>query len=405
MVANNSVLGTVRTIDDDFFDDPHAYYRRWREDGIVHRVRFPDGTVRWVVVDHAAGRAVLADPRLHKNAEELAAATAAHTGCPVDPRAMALSDHMLNTDEPGHTRLRKLVNKAFTSKQVAVLRPRIQQITDELLDALSGEEADLLAEFANPLPVAVICELLGIPFDDRDRFQAWTRLLVGVHRLKEDGAVAASSMHAYLTDLVRAKRAEPTDDLLSQLALADVDGDRLTEQELVSMAFLLLVAGHETTVNLIANGTLALLRAPGRWQALGADPGAVPAAVEELLRFDGPVNMSTERVTAAPITVGEVEIPAGEFVYVALIAANRDPRRFPAADDLRFDDASTGHLAFGHGIHFCVGAPLARLEAEIAFTALTSRFPGLSLAPEAREPGYQASTLIRGLNALPVRLG
>ncbi|MET9210915.1 MULTISPECIES: cytochrome P450 family protein [unclassified Nocardia] len=405
MAANHSGPTTVETIGSDFYDDPHSYYRRWRERGIAHRVRFPDNIVRWVVVDYAIGRGLLADSRLHKGIAELAATMASRTGTLVDSRALVLSDHMLNTDEPGHTRLRKLVNKAFTTRQVAVLRPRVQEITDALLDGFAdADEVDLMAAFANPLPVAVICELLGVPFADRDRFQAWTRLLVGVHRLTQDGAAAAIAMHTYLSELVRAKQERPADDLLSRLVLADDDGDRLTDQELVAMAFLLLVAGHETTVNLIGNGTLALLRAPAQWRALLADPAGVPAAIEEFLRFDGPVNMSTERVTAEPITVGDIEIPAGEFVHVALVGANRDPRRFPDPDELRVDGAAGGHLAFGHGIHFCVGAPLARLEAEIAFTTLLARFPGLTLAPGAHDPRYQTSTLIRGLTELPVRL-
>ncbi|MFD6454014.1 cytochrome P450 [Nocardia sp. NPDC060220] len=313
---------------------------------------------------------------------------------------------MLGTDPPAHTRLRKLVNKAFTSRQVALLRPRIEQITASLLDAMGDrDEVDLMNDFANPLPVTVICELLGVPFEDRADFQAWTKALVTVvgEGEQDERPAASAAMVGYLAKLVRTKQSAPAEDLLSQLVLADEEGDRLTDQELVSMAFLLLVAGHETTVNLIGNGVLALLRNPEQWQALRADPTGVPAAIEEFLRFDGPVDMATARYTAEPVTLGDTEIPAGEIVYVALSAANRDPARFAAPDTLATDTPTAGHLAFGHGIHFCVGAPLARVEAEIAFTALLHRYPDLTLAPTA-DLRWQTSTLIRGLLELPVRL-
>ncbi|MFD6392264.1 cytochrome P450 [Nocardia sp. NPDC060259] len=405
-MADTTAAARVESIGADFFDDPHAHYRRWRATGPVHRVRFPDDVVRWVVVGYAEARLALADPRLSK---DIATATAIlhdkRRTIPTDPNAVALLTHMLSTDPPGHTRLRKLVNKAFTTRQVAALRPRIEQITEELLDAMAGaDDVDLMEAFANPLPVTVICELLGVPFDDRDDFQAWTRALVGVVGEEEHRPAAAAAMAKYLSELVRAKQTKPADDLLSELVLADDDGDRLTDPELVAMAFLLLVAGHETTVNLIGNGVNALLRSPDQWQALCADPAGVPAAIEEFLRFDGPVDMATVRYTAEPIALGGTEIPAGEIVYVALAAANRDPARFTDPDALAVDGHPTGHLAFGHGIHFCVGAPLARLEAEIAFTALLRRFPGLRLAESATTVRWQTSTLIRGLLELPVRV-
>lgn len=211
-------------------------------------------------------------------------------------------------------------------------------------------------------------------------------------------------MAAYLKQLVRAKQEQPAADLLSALSVPADDGDILTESELVGMAFLLLVAGHDTTVNLIANGTLALLRNPEQLHALRADPEGIPAAVEEFLRFDGPVNMSTLRHTTEPITIAETTIPAGEFVFVALVSANRDPDRYPAPDTLDPDRDTTGHLAFGHGIHFCVGAPLARLEARIAFAGLLSRFPNLRLAPAADNLTWHQSTLIHSLQELPVLL-
>ncbi|APE34408.1 cytochrome [Nocardia mangyaensis] len=406
-MADLSAPTRIESIGADFFDDPHAHYRRWRADGPVHRVRFPDDVVRWVVVGYPEARAALADPRLRKDMASAAAILDNKRQVPpTDPQSLALLTHMLSTDPPGHTRLRKLVNKAFTTRRVAALRPRIEEITEALLEAMAtADEVDLMDTFANPLPVTVICELLGVPFADRDDFQSWTRSLIGVPgEADEERSAAAAAMTRYLSNLVRAKQSEPADDLLSQLTLTDDDGDRLTDPELVAMAFLLLVAGHETTVNLIGNGVYALLRDPEQWAALRADPEAVPAAVEEFLRFDGPVDMATVRFTAEPVTMGGTEIPAGELVYVALSAANRDPARFPEPDALTIDGPTAGHLAFGHGIHFCVGAPLARLEADIAFTLLLRRFPALRLAPTADTARWQTSTLIRGLLDLPVLL-
>ncbi|MFC6012069.1 cytochrome P450 family protein [Nocardia lasii] len=397
----------VESIGADFFDDPHAHYHRWRATGPVHQVRFPDDVVRWVIVGYREAKLAMADPRFRKNigrVDEILHAKRNST--PSDPNVVALLSHMLSSDPPEHTRLRKLVNKAFTSRRVALLRPRIEQITASLLDAMSEhDEVDLMSAFADPLPVTVICELLGVPFADRDDFQAWTRTLVTVvgEGEQDDRPAASAAMVGYLAKLVRTKQSRPAEDLLSHLVLADDDGDRLTDRELVSMAFLLLVAGHETTVNLIGNGVLALLRHPEQWQALRADPTGIPAAIEEFLRFDGPVDMATVRYTTEPVTLGGIEIPADELVYVALAAANRDPARFTDPDTLATATPTSGHLAFGHGIHFCVGAPLARLESEIAFTALLARYPDPTLSPTA-DLHWQSSTLIRGLRDLPVRL-
>ncbi|MGV9664245.1 cytochrome P450 family protein [Nocardia niigatensis] len=396
----------IESIGPEFFTDPHTHYRRWREHGPVRRVRFPDGVIRWVILDYAAGRAALSDPRLRKAAAVNDALLSRKRGVPQsDPNALALLTNMLNTDPPAHTRLRKLVTRAFTPRRVAALGPRIEEITASLLDALEGRaEADLLRDFAEPLPITVICELLGVPLEDRADFQDWTRALVAVAGLDEDRARASEEMADYLTRLVRAKAQEPAADLLSALAAPADDGDALTESEQVGMAFLLLVAGHDTTVNLIANGTLALLRDPARWEALRRDPDAIPDAVEEFLRFDGPVNMSTIRHTAEPVTIAGTDIPEGELVFVALAAANRDPDRYPAPDALDTTRDTTGHVAFGHGIHFCVGAPLARLEARVAFAGLLSRFPNLRLSATAETLAWHPSTLMHGLQELPVLL-
>ncbi len=395
----------AETLGADFFADPHAYYRRWRARGPVHRVRFPDETERWVVIGYPEARAALADSRLRKDIARLDGVISAKRGGGSDPRTLALMSHMLNSDPPEHTRLRKLVTKAFTTRRIAQLRPRIEQITADLLDAAQAcERVDLLTEFAVPLPITVICEMLGVAVTDRDSFRRWTTDLVGVVGREEQRRESTVAMAGFLGDLVHDKITRPGQDLLSALAHTTDDGDRLTPAELVSMSFLLLVAGYETTVNLIGNGTLALLRNPERMAELRADPARIPAAVEEFLRFDGPVGLSMARYTAEPITLGDTEIPAGEIVYVALAAADRDPSRFADADVLDPAADRTGHLAFGHGIHFCLGAPLARMEATIAFTALLQRFPGLRPDPGAAPLRWYESTLIRGLVALPVLL-
>ncbi|GAB2686130.1 cytochrome P450 family protein [Nocardia thraciensis] len=406
-MVDSEVANRIQEVGDDFHTDPHRYYRCWRESGPVHRVRFSDGVDGWVIIGYAEGRAALSDPRLRKSAagiyeifhERRESALVANAD------AQALSAHMLNSDPPDHTRLRKLVVKAFTPRRTAALRPRIEEITAALLDEMATrDEVDLLEAFANPLPVTVICELLGVPFGDRTEFQAWTRVLVGSVGGVRERNTASVAMSEYLRKLVAAKRREPEEDLLSGLAHVRDDGDQLSESELVAMAFLLLVAGHETTVNLIGNGTLALLRNRSQFDALRADPAAVPAAVEEFLRYDGPVGWATVRYTGEPVRIAGVDIPANELVYVSLAAGNHDPARYRAPDNLDIAGDPGGHLAFGHGIHFCVGAPLARLEAEIAFTALLRCFPDLALAESAFEPRWHHGALIRGLVELPVRL-
>ncbi len=405
VMAEAGTSAQLELVDQDFHDDPDKYYDRWRAAGPVHHVQFthPHGIPCWVVIGYVEARAALADPRLHKDA--LGAAELFRRN---GNRSLLLSDaqslntHMLNTDPPGHTRLRKFVNKSFTARRVAALRPRIEQITAELLDAMAGnDEADLLRDFANPLPVTVICELLGVPYADREDFQGWTKILVGAAGGLEDRDRASTEMSGYLTQLLADKRIRPGHDLLSSLANQSDAGDRLTDGELVAMAFLLLVAGHETTVNLIGNGTYALLRDRTQFDALRADPEGIPTAIEEFLRISGPVGWSTLRYTAEPVTIGETTIPEGELVYIALTAADHDPDRYATPRDLDITRNISGHMAFGHGIHFCVGAPLARMEATVAFTALLERFPKLAVAPDFT-PSWQPSLLIRGLTELPV---
>ncbi|MFB7864161.1 cytochrome P450 [Streptomyces sp. NPDC056069] len=380
----------------DFTADPYPYYAKLREAGPVHEVVTPDGMPAWLVVGYEEGRAALADQRLSKSFSAF--------DLPL-PEEEIIGPHLLIVDPPDHTRLRKLVTGEFTGRRVEALRPRVQQLTDELLDAMApAGRADLVDSFAFPLPVTVICELLGVPAADRDRFRVWSNELVAPTGPEAEQEAAVVAFGAYLDELIEDKRAYgPADDLLSALiATRAEDGDRLSLPELRALAYLLLIAGHETTVNLIANTVRALLDHPEQLAALRADFGLIDGAIEEGLRYDGPVENATLRFAREAFVLGGTEIPAGGIVLVALASGARDPGRFPEPDrfDIRRDPR--GHLAFGHGIHYCLGAPLARLEGKTAIASLLRRFPRLELDPEAGPQEWLSGMLIRGTRRLPV---
>ncbi|MFQ6199998.1 cytochrome P450 family protein [Streptomyces sp. NPDC000405] len=379
--------------------DPYRVYAALRERGPVHRVRMPEGAVCWLVVGYDEVRAVLNDPTLSKDWRNAAPDMA------LPP--VAAGPHMLIADQPNHTRLRKLVAKEFTARRVEAMAPRVQQLTDELLDAMLAapdRRADLVEALSFPLPMSVICELLGVPDLDRAAFRHWSNTAIGAEppqaKLK-----AAEEVGVYLRDLVAAKREKPGDDLLSALIRAtDEDGDRLSSEELLGMAWILLVAGHETTVNLISNGVLALLRHPGQLADLRADFGLLEGAVEEMLRYDGPVETSTFRFTTEPLDIGGTVIPGGgELVLAALSDADRDPARFEESGRFDIHRDARGHVAFGHGIHYCVGAPLARLEARVAIRSLLERCPDLALDTHPDALTWREGLLMRGPHHLPVR--
>ena len=396
----------VERLGADYFADPYSVHARLRAQRPVTPVVMPGGPGAWLITGYAEARAALADSRLSKHMP----------GWHPEPGSIfaALDLHMLNSDPPDHARLRKLVNKAFTARRVERLRPRITAITAGLLEDMSARgvegaqrgrlEVDLLASFAFPLPITVICELLGVPAGDRDDFRTWSATIVANAAAPEVFQAHATAMIRYFTALLAAKRRQPADDLLSALIAARDEADSLSENELVSMAFLLLVAGHETTVNLIASGVLALLLNPAELARLRTEPALIGSAVEELLRYVNPVNHTTFRCAAEPVEIGGVRISRGDPVLVALSGANRDPARFGDPDRLDLGRDGSGHLAFGHGIHYCLGAPLARLEAEIAISGLVARFGSISLAVPAASLRWRPSTLIHGLESLPVRL-
>ncbi|EMF28517.1 MULTISPECIES: cytochrome P450 family protein [Streptomyces] len=390
----------LAALGESFTRDPYPVYARLRARGPVHRIRMPEGgALAWLVVGHEAGRAALTDPRLSKDWSK------ASPDLPLG--AVSSGPHMLRADPPDHTRLRKLVAREFTTRRVEELAPRIQKTTDALLDrmlAAPDGRADLVEALSFPLPISVICELLGVPDLDRESFRTWSNDAIGASD-PDVRKAAAASMAQYLATLVEGKRRQPGEDLMSALIhSADEDGDRLSPEELLGMAWLLLVAGHETTVNLISNGTLALLTHPEQLAALRADPTLMDNAIEEMLRYDGPVETPTFRFTTEPVTIGDTVVPGGgELVLVALADADRDPARFPTPDRFDITRDARGHVAFGHGIHHCLGAPLARLEARIAFATLLDRCPDLTLDIHPAAVTWRPGMMIRGPQSLPVR--
>lgn len=407
-VAPPEVLNNWAGFSGPLGDDPYGLYADVREEAPVRQVVLADGRPAWIVTGYAEGRQALLDSRLVKSIPralsirpEIVAPGFAH---PLFGR------HMLASDGADHARQRRLVGGAFSTARMAAMRPRVQAIVDGLLDKLeqlpAEEPVDLVSDFTLPLPIAVIFELLGVPFEDRGPLRTWFEAIFAdpVSPAGDaEGRAAADSAYGYLCDLIAAKRSEPGDDLLSALT-ASVDDDRLAEEELLSTAWLLIVAGHDTTVNLLGNGLVALFRHPDQLARLRADLSLVPSAVEEFLRYDGPVQHTTFRMTSEPVTIGGVEIPAHEQVLVVTAAANRDPGRFTAPDRLDVDRPDNHHIAFGHGIHFCLGAPLARLEGDVAFTSLLSRFPGLRPAVALDRIHWTYRLVLRGLVALPVWL-
>ncbi|MGH9280848.1 MAG: cytochrome P450 [Acidimicrobiales bacterium] len=384
--------------------DPYTYYRWLRENEPVrHAV---DGS--WILTRYADGAALLRDPRFSTNPAWLR--PGAVDGAERHPVRQVGTSLMMFLDPPDHTRLRSLVSKAFTLKVVEGMRAHVQQLVDELLDPVVEKgEMELVADLAHPLPVAVICELLGVPAFDRELFR---RLTSQASRLLDGGAldpaseqmgiVAAMQLVQYFTDLVEERRpnAAEGDDLLSAMIAAEEEGDRLSHQELVTTATLLFVAGHETTSNLIGNAMLALLRNPDELARLRDDPGLIRTAVEEFLRYDSPVQF-TARITTEPVEVGGQSLPAGEQVIVVVGAANRDPAQFPDPDRLDVGRADNRHLAFAGGPHFCLGASLARMEAQLAINTMLRRLPGLELVTTA--PAYREHFVLRGVEELWLR--
>ncbi|PZS15294.1 MAG: cytochrome P450 [Pseudonocardiales bacterium] len=385
----------------EYRQDPYPLYARMRREHPVYRSS--QGT--WYLTRHADVDAALHDLRLSNDRERMTRALAARQG---DQQRLSrltqrLGRVMTNTDPPDHARLRKLVNKAFTPRRVQGLRPRIQAIVDELLDAAiaAGPTTDLIAALASPLPATVICELFGIPQHDRERVIAWFDQLAG--SMTGDGfervELMVEQFENYLADLIRRRRADPADDLISALVAAQERGDQLSDDELLSTCFVLLTAGDQTTTSLIGNGTLALLRHPDQLRRLQQDPTLIGLAIDELVRYDTPSQVFI-RVVAEAIEIGGHALAEGDLVYLVLAATNRDPDRFADPDQLDLGRTDNRHLSFGNGPHFCLGATLARLQGEVAIGTLVRRLPTLRLDTPTVQ--WRPNPMQRGPACLPL---
>ncbi|MFJ8820756.1 cytochrome P450 [Streptomyces sp. NPDC102467] len=380
----------------DLAADPYPVYAALRDKGPVHRVLVPESGACWFVVTQEAARAALTDPRLRNDIR--------HSSSWRTDGGHAIGRNMLQSDPPQHTRLRRLVAGHFSPRRITALHARIEALADSLLTALPEQgSVDLVSRYALPLPVTVICEVLGVPEADRDIFHTWSNELV-LPTSPEATATASTELAGCLTELLAHKAATPDDTLLSDLATAGGQGE-LAHEELLGMVFLLLVAGHETTVNLISATLHSLLMQPDQLGLIRADFTLVGSAVEESLRYNTPVHATAFRFAAEPLDLAGTPIAAGDSVLVSLAAASRDPLHFAEPDRFDIRRRGPGHLGFGHGLHHCLGAPLARAESTIALRHLLTRCPALAFATDPALLTWRTSTLLRGLDTLPVRLG
>jgi pimeloyl-[acyl-carrier protein] synthase len=385
----------------EFHADPYPFYKRLREKEPVHQS--PMGF--WVLTRYDDCVAVLRDQRFGR--EEFQQMLTAVYGD--DTEKPALPRSMLFRDPPDHTRLRALVSKAFTPRMIETMRDHIQEIVDRLLDRVNDAgRMDVIEDLAYPLPVTVICEMLGVPVDDHASIRGWSADIarsldaIGLpsdQDIVERGRKSRRALADYFRRLVPQRRARPQHDLLSGLLAAEEQGDKLTQDEVIAMCLLLFIAGHETTVNLIGNGTLALLRHPDQMKKLRAEPALIGNAVEELLRYDSPVQR-TARISTTDVELAGQQFPKGTMVITALGAANRDPAQFADPDRLDVTRKDPRHISFGFGIHFCLGAPLARVEGQLALGTLLRRMPRLALAESNLE--WRESSVLRGLKRLDV---
>ncbi|MGP4112741.1 cytochrome P450 family protein [Streptomyces sp. 4N509B] len=381
--------------DEDYFADPYRVYETLHAEAPVHRIQLPDGTPTWLVTEFVAAREALRDPRLVRSHDY---AGEGMTG-EVLPEPMR-AGNLLTEDPPAHTRLRQFMNFAFTPRRIEALRPRVQEIIDGCLDTIEGRgEADLMNALAAPLPIAVIAELLGVPPELRGEFRGWADSLLG-----DDQAAsrrAGAELLRFAHELLPVKRANPGDDLISYW-VSKADAGEMTPNELVGMVFILILGGFDTTVGTIGNAVAALLAEPEKAEALRADPDRVPAALEEILRYDGSVHSGVRRFAAEDIAIGGTRISAGDAVLVSIGAANQDPVRYAEPRTMDFSREAERHLAFGIGTHHCIGAELARMEIAMALTTLLRRFPRLALAEPVESLVWRRSFVVRVLKRLPV---
>jgi cytochrome P450 PksS len=395
----------VNIVSADFKADPFPFLARLRASEPVYRTTLPDKTVVWLLTRYDDVAALLRDERFTKSRRSALTEDQLRK-LPWTPSMFRpLERNMLDLDPPDHTRLRSLVHKAFTPSLVEQMRSRTQAIADELLDCVVATgEMDLIKDFALPLPMTIITEILGVPAKDHNKFHRWSQAVVSLSSPNPTLSVLPGvwKFIRYLRQFFKLRRRDPQNDLVTALIKAEEAGDKLNEDELLAMVFLLLIAGHETTVNLIGNGTLALLENPNQMRKLRDEPSLIKPAVEELLRYTSPVLMTAERYARESAMIHGVMIPQGEMMLGVLGSANRDETVFDNPNELQITREPNRHLSFGQGIHFCLGAPLARMEAQIAFTTLLRRLPELRLKNPPLSLRWRPSIFLRGLAALPV---
>jgi cytochrome P450 PksS len=392
-------------ISPDFKANPFPLLARLRSNQPVASTTLPDKTPVWLVTRYTDVYTLLKDERFAKSPLNAMTAEQLRKRPWVPPMFRPLERNMLDLDSPDHTRLRELVHKAFTPRLIEQMRERVQTLAHELLDAVARKgEMDLIRDYALPLPMILITEILGVPARDRDKFHKWSKTVVSVNQFDNNWRVipAIWMFTRYLRRFIKMRRSDPKDDLVSALIRAEEAGDKLSEDELFAMIFLLLIAGHETTVNLIGSGVLALLEYPDQMEKLRRNPFLIKSAVEELLRYTAPVFLSTERYAREDVTLHGVTIPRGGMTLGVIASANRDETMFTSPDQLDITRDPNKHLSFGYGIHFCLGAPLARMEAQIAINTLLDRISNLRLKGSTESLRWRQSLILRGLDALPV---
>jgi cytochrome P450 len=397
----------VNIVSSEFKADPFPLLAALRESEPVFRTHLPNKikTPVWLITRYEDVFALLKDERFPKNRRSALTPEQLKKMPWVPPMFRPLERNMLDLDQPDHTRLRALVHKAFTPRLVEQMRERVQTLADELLDKASRRgEMDLINDYALPLPMTIITEILGVPTSDRDKFHKWSKAVVSLSSPNVTMRVIPPvwMFIRYLRRFFKIRRRDPQDDLASALIQAEEAGDKLSEDELLAMVFLLLIAGHETTVNLIGSGVLALLEHPEQMEKLRQEPALIKTAIEELLRYTAPVFMSTERFAREDVTLHDVTIPRGEMTFGVIGSANRDENVFENPDALDITREPNKHLSFGQGIHFCLGAPLARMEAQIAINTLLRRIPNLRLKVSSDSLRWRPSMVLRGLDSLPV---
>ncbi|UNK16378.1 cytochrome P450 [Paenibacillus sp. N3/727] len=381
----------------EFTQNPYPVYEKLRKSDPLLNLMFPDGSYGWLVSSYEDAVAVLKDPRFIKDITKIYG----------NEYASVFTSNMLFSDPPDHKRLRGLVQKGFTPQIIAGMRDHIQDIADELLDAVSSQDSmNLIDDYAFLLPIIVISELLGVPLEDRDKFRIWSNSIIGASN-QETGEEVTQHMNEfvqYLGEWFANVRENPGNDMISQLIISEELGDRLSEEELYGVVTLMIIAGHETTVNLIGNGVLALLEHPEQRKLLQEQPDLIHGAIEEMLRFNGPVEFSTSRWATEDFEFRGQMMKRGDLVIVALDSANRDPEQFNDPDIFDITRDKSKHLAFGKGIHLCLGAPLARLEGEIAINTLLRRFPNIELRSDVQELEWKPGMIVRGVKEIPLSI-